>query len=152
MAGLTFKVHTEGMNEMLSNIAKAASKVETTIASEVLSDTSPYVPALTGSLDQRTHVDGNTVVYPGPYARYLYNGKVMVDAATGRGPNRFIGKDGNEMIAFPKGATLTATERDLVFNNTFHPKAQAHWFEASKAQNLDKWVRKAARVVGEEIE
>lgn len=152
MGELSFKVHTNGIDKITEALAKVATRAETIMAHQVMKDTSPYVPMRAGSLDQRTHVDGNTVVYPGPYARYLYNGKVMVDAATGRGPNRFIGKDGNEMIAFPKGATLTATERDLVFNNTFHPKAQAHWFEASKAQNLDKWVRKAARVVGEEIE
>lgn len=39
------------------------------------------------------------------------------------------------------------TDRNLVFNHTAHPQAQAHWCEASKAQNLDKWLRVAEKAV-----
>ena len=44
------------------------------------------------------------------------------------------------------------TDRNLVFNRSVNPQAQAHWFEASKAQNLEKWLRvykKARKKYGE---
>lgn len=139
MAGVVFKVRTSGMDKVVQKINKAATAAETAIATQVMKDTSPYVPMRTGSLDQRTHVDGNTVVYPGPYARYLYYGKLMVDPETGS-------------AWASKGSSKVLTDKNLVFSTAGHAKAQSHWFEASKAQNIEKWERVAARVVGEEIE
>ncbi len=115
-------------------IARACTKAEHAVAEQVEKDTQPFVPMLTGSLTQRTRVDGSTVIYPGPYARFLYYVKVMVDPNTGS-------------TYAPKGGTKVVTDRNLVFNKTMHPQAQAHWFEASKAQNLDKWVRVADKAV-----
>ena len=69
----------------------------------------------------------------------------MVDSKTGKGPARFFDKMGNEIIAFPKGSKLTETNKNLVFSKAMHSRAQAHWFEASKAQNINKWVRVAAK-------
>lgn len=129
-----FDIHMEGMNDVLRSIAESATKAEHIVAQQVAKDTSPFVPALTGSLDIRTRVDGSNVIYPGPYARFLYNGKVMVDPNTGS-------------TYAPKGGTKVVTDRDLVFNQTVHPQAQDHWFEASKAQNLDKWERVAEKAV-----
>ncbi len=144
--GLKFSVHTEGMDEVRRQLALACDKAEHVLAIQVEADTVPYVPALTGSLTERTRAIGNTVVYPGPYARYLYYGKVMVDA-NGNGPMHFVDKGGNEVIKFPKGSKLHATDRNLVFSKAMHSDAQAHWCEASKAQNLEKWVRVAQKAV-----
>lgn len=47
----------------------------------------------------------------------------------------------------PKGGTKVLTDRNLVFMRDHHPQAQSHWFEASKAQNLDKWLRIAGKLV-----
>ena len=77
--GLKFKVHMDGMDELKKAFSRACTKAEHKVAEEVLSDTDPFVPALTKSLTNRSHVEGNYVVYPGPYARYLYHGKVWVD-------------------------------------------------------------------------
>lgn len=131
---LKFKVHTDGMNAAMQALAESATKAEHIVAKQVAKDTSPFVPALTGSLDQRTRVDGNLIIYPGPYARFLYYGKVMVDPNTGS-------------TYAPKGGTKVVTDRNLVFTQTVHPQAQDHWFEASKAQNLDKWLRVAEKAV-----
>ena len=138
---LPVKVKTDGLSEVVRRLAAMANKREIWLANEVLKDTDPYVPALTGSFAGRAHTEGNLVIYPGPYARYLYYGKVMVDAATGKGPMHFKDKNGNELIRFRKGATLKATDKDLVYTKSMHPNAQSHWFEASKAQNLNKWLR-----------
>lgn len=131
---LKFKVHMEGRDNILQATAESATKAEHIVAEQIAKDTAPFVPALTGSLDIRTRVDGNQVIYPGPYARFLYNGKVMVDPNTGS-------------TYAPKGGSKVVTDRNLVFTQTVHPQAQDHWFEASKAQNLEKWLRVAEKAV-----
>ena len=130
---LKFTVHSNlsGIGPMLRN---ASDKAQTDVAIQAQKDTSPYVPALTGSLDQRTRVDENQIIYPGPYARYLYYGKLMVDPTTGSS-------------YAPKGATKVLTDKNLVFNKAMHSQAQVHWFEASKAENMDKWLRVAGKAV-----
>lgn len=110
------------------------SKVETALAVQVMKDTDKFVPALTGSLTQRTHVEGNTIIYPGPYARFLYHGKVMVYAPTGS-------------TWAPAGEHKVVTDRDLVFNKSMHPQATSHWFEVSKAMNFEKWLKVAERLI-----
>lgn len=131
---LTFKVQTDLSEALAAAIGKAATRAEHIVAVQAAKDTSPYVPFLTGSLDERTRVSGNTIIYPGPYARYLYYGKVMVNPETGS-------------TYAKKGMTKVLTDKNLVFNKSGHAQAQAHWFEASKAENLDKWIRVADKAV-----
>lgn len=135
---LKFTVHTSGLSVIPERLKAASEKAEHTVAIQVQKDTSPYVPFLTGSLDQRTRVDGSEVIYPGPYARYLYHGKVMVDPETGS-------------AYAPKGGTKVVTDKNLVFNKAMHSQAQAYWFEASKAENMDKWLRVADKAVKRDI-
>jgi hypothetical protein len=132
--GIKFSVHTDGMDAVRTAVAKACARAEHVLAEQMEKDTQPFVPMLTGSLTQRTRVVGNDIIYPGPYARFLYYGKVMVDPQTG---STFA----------PKGGTKVLTNRDLVFSKAMHPQAQSHWFEASKAQNMEKWVRVADKAV-----
>ena len=131
---LKFSVNAEGFDALQEKIAQACSKAEHALAVQVQKDTSPFVPFLTGSLDQRTQVVGDSIIYPGPYARFLYYGKVMIDPETGS-------------TYAPKGGTKVLTDKNLVFNTSGHSQAQSHWFEASKAENLDKWIRVADKAV-----
>lgn len=131
---LRFAVDASSMNEVKEALARACTKAEHAVAIQVEKDTQPFVPALTGSLTQHTSVVGSEVIYPGPYARFLYYGKVMVDPNTG---STYAPKDGTKVL----------TDRNLVFTKSMHAQAQAHWFEASKAQNLEKWVRVAEKAV-----
>lgn len=111
-----------------------STRADEILANEVKKDTDQYVPAKTGSLSGRARVDGGSVVYPGPYARYLYSGKLMVDPKTGSSYAR-------------KGSTKTLTGKGLVFSRAMHGQAQSEWFEASKAVNLEKWKRALAKAV-----
>lgn len=131
---VTFAMHFGGMEAIKDKLAESCTRAESIVGQQVIKDTAPFVPALTGSLTIRTRLDGNKIIYPGPYARFLYYGKVMVDPQTG---STFA----------PKGGTKVLTNRDLVFSRAMHPQAQSHWFEASKAQNLDKWIRIAEKAV-----
>lgn len=140
--GIKFSVHTSGFDEAQRAIARACTAAEHALAQQMERDTQPFVPMKTGSLmvrtrihpDYRGEIEGNAIVYPGPYARFLYYGKVMVDPNTG---STFAPKDGTKVV----------TDRNLVFNHTAHLQAQDHWCEASKAQNLDKWLRVAEKAV-----
>ena len=83
---------------------------------------------------QRSHVEdhGRRVVFPGPYARFLYGGLVMVDPVT-RSP-----------WARP-GAKKVVTDRKLTFSQ---PGATDHWFDAAKAANIDYWLSEVKRRAG----
>lgn len=131
---LSFEIRTDINKAIAGQLAKTTTKAEHTVAVQVAKDTTPFVPALTGSLSERTQVDGGNVIYSGPYARVLYYGKLMVDPNTG---SSYAPKDGTKVV----------TDKDLVFTQTVHPQAQSHWFEASKAQNMEKWERVAQKAV-----
>ena len=135
---LKFNVHTSGLDSLREKVSSASDKAAHIVAMQVRKDTSPYVPALTGSLDKRTRVDEGEIIYPGPYARYLYFGKLMVDPATGSSYAQ-------------KGSTKVLTDKNLVFNKAMHGQSQSHWFEASKAENLEKWVRVADKAVKHDL-
>ncbi len=119
-----------------------ASKLENALAWQIHKDTIPFIPALTLSLTQRSRVQGNYIIYPGPYARYLWYGKVMVNAATGKGP-MYIPEVG---YRWPRGAILKPTERDLKFNTSVHSQATSHWLDASKKKNMRRWAAMGARI------
>lgn len=130
MAGVKFTVRNDLSHLLAQKLERACTKAELALAEQVKADTSPFVPALTESLDNRTVIEGNQIVYPGPYARYLYYGKLMVDPNTGSS-------------YAPKGGSKVTTDKNLVFNTETHGQAQSHWFEASKAQNMEEWERLA---------
>ena len=113
----------------------------------VLASSKVYMPLLTGSLQQRSYVDdgGRKVVFPGPYGRYQYGGRVMVDSVTGKGPAMIHDRNGVEIgLRFRKGATLVPTERRLTYSQ---PNAQAEWFEPAKAKDLPMWVAECDRII-----
>lgn len=127
---ISFKVKTSDF----STILPSTSQAEKTLAAQVMADTDKFVPALTGSLAQRAHIEESTIVYPGPYARFLYYGKVMIYEPTGS-------------TWAPKYEHKVVTGRDLIMGKSMHPLATSHWFEVSKAANLEKWLRVAGRLV-----
>lgn len=119
---------------LMKKLHEAGQKASEAVAVQIEKDTEPFVPALSKSLVNRTQVDDGEIIYPGPYARFLYNGKLMIDPSTGSAWAR-------------KGSTKEVTGKDLNISTAVHGQAQSHWFEASKAQNMDKWVRVAEKAV-----
>ena len=129
-------------------IVDACSIAEKKLIVQVMKDTKPYVPALTEAFSNSARIIGKNIVYSGVQARYLYEGKVMIDSETGKGA-RWLGDE----IGYRhrKGAVLIPSERSLNYTTAVHAKAQAHWCEASKADNLEKWRRIAEKLLGEEL-
>jgi len=135
--------YTIDVNPDLSNITNACSEAERIVAIQIMKDTRPYVPALTMSLNQRTRTLGKSIIYPGPYARYLWFGKRMVDSKTGRGPF-YIEEVG---WRYKKGAKLVPTEKPLNYTTSVHAKAGSHWVDRSFTDNKDKWLRVAKEAI-----
>lgn len=136
-------------DSLMKKLQEAGPRAAHAVAAQVAKDTEPFVPA-SGSqagMYHRTQVIDGTIIYPGPYARFLYNGKLMIDPDTGSAWAR-------------KGATKVVTGKDLDIKGKYskdgknapHPDAQSHWFEASKAQNLEKWTRVAGRAIDRELD
>lgn len=144
--GIKISVHTDGMDDVRRQLALACSKAEHVLAIQVESDTDQFVPARNRVLADGTRVIGNLVVYPGPYARYLYYGKVWIDPKINAAG--FLTDEG---WFSRKGSRKVPTERDLHISQAVNRKACSHWFEASKAQNLKKWVRVADKAVKDEL-
>lgn len=142
MAGVQFtldaKQFKREMGALNKKIRRAGKGAGHALAIQIAKDTEKYVPARTKSLANRTVVSDDTVLYPGPYARFLYYGKLMIDPKTG-----------SSWAA--KGASKEVTGTDLNISTAVHKNAQSHWFEASKAQNLGKWRRIAGRAVQREF-
>lgn len=144
MSGVTFTVDTKRFARDLKRIDQrmrfAGEGAEHALAVQMAKDTDPYVPARTKSLANRVIVSGDTIIYPGPYARFLYYGKLMIDPNTGS-------------PWAPKGATKVVDPggKKLDISTAVHSKAQSHWFEASKAQNLPKWRNVAGRAMQREF-
>lgn len=142
MHGVKFTIDAKKFKKDLERIDQrmrfAGEGAEHALAVQMAKDTDPYVPARTKSLANRVIVSRDMIIYPGPYARFLYYGKLMIDPDTGSFWAR-------------KGATKIVTGKDLNFSTAVHSKAQSHWFEASKAQNLPKWRNIAGRVIQHEF-
>ena len=91
-----------------------------------------------------TEIGSGKVVYPGPYARYLYYGEIM-------GPNIPVFEDDSgEPTRFfsPPGQKKHLTGRQLEFSTDLNPLAGAFWFERMKADHMDDILKEAKSVAG----
>lgn len=95
------------------------------LASEVARMSDPYVPMQQGILKNTRQIDqeGRAILYPQPYARYHYYGKVMV----GRAPKQ-------------------ATNRDLQHHGA--PKRGPFWDKRMMADRGDELISSFAKRVG----
>ena len=107
-----------------------------------------YCPMATGTLAKSpyaaTVIGSGKVVYPGPYARYLYYGEVM-------GPNIPIFDDDSGIptrFFSPPGQKKHLTGRQLQFSKDLNPLAGSFWFERMKADHKDDILKEAKSVAG----
>ena len=116
----------------ISRFRKQFEQAQWYLGKKVLEDCKDFMPLRDGSLRQRSVVlrEGREVLFPGPYARFLYMGKVMVDPDTGSPWAR-------------KDAIKVVTDRDLTYS-AGGPK----WFDAAKAAHGEAWVAEVKRIGG----
>jgi hypothetical protein len=122
------------VNIDLSSYEAKFEEAQRWLGERVLQDCLPKVPIQTGSQRQRSNVGdgGRRIEFPGPYARFLYDGKVMVDPETDSPWAR-------------KGVVKVSTERPLIYSD---PGATDHWFEAAKAEHGQKWMEDLKKKIG----
>lgn len=116
----------------LSRFRKQFEQAQWYLGNQVLHDCKPFMPHRTGSQQQRSMVlrEGREVVFPGPYARFQYMGKVMVDPETGSPWAR-------------AGVQKVVTDRPLTYG-AGGPK----WFDAAKRAHGEAWIAEVKRIGG----
>lgn len=128
MSDFEFKINLRRIN---GNIKKA----QAALINQIRIDTEQYVPALDLTLSNSAHAENrNTeLVYNGPYARFQYYGKVMVD-------------ERGSTYARP-GGKKHVINKDLVYTKDRHPNATSFWYKKAKERYQDKWVKLVKDVV-----
>lgn len=130
MKGQIFKSIKNGIEIVINTkrFDKQFDKAQYMLDEQIKIDTDIYVPFengfLAGSVNQLASGKGE-IEYAGPYARYLYYGKLMVGPA-------------------PK----ELTDIDLNYNQAGHPNAGPFWFEESKAVNKVAWLNLVRKTAG----
>lgn len=96
-----------------------------------------YMPYRTGATIKLTQaqspISGNAINTFVPFARYLHEGKVMVNAKTGKGP-AYIPNVG---YRYRRGTILKATNRPLTYTDTKNPNAGPFWGRKLMAEEGD---------------
>lgn len=136
---LTFYFEEKIINDVLKRVPKAQYWLD----SEIMNNMEPFMPKVTGQFVNTVRMrnaslagTGRICIYTGPQGRFLYYGKKMANAKTGKGP-RVIPIGGGEVIfRWPLGSTLVPTGEPLTYSN---PLAQPEWFEYAKDRYLDHW-------------
>ena len=130
------------VNISLNRFEKQFQEAQNWLDGQVFTDMEKYMPFRDGNMRNVSAImsrsmqgSGRVIAGAPPYGRFLYEGKVMVDPATGSPWAR-------------AGAKKGVTDRDLVFDKTAHPRATDHWFDAAKTENVKSWVKGVKRIAG----
>ena len=126
------------VNVNLDRFEKQFQDAQLWLDEQVWTGTKKYIPQRDGMLIDTTNMQnealkGSGKIYAGygPYARYLYMGKVMVDQETGS-----------------PWARKVVTDRDIQFSKEPNPFATDHWFDAAKDEFCDTWVKGVKKRAG----
>jgi hypothetical protein len=138
------KMSTDCMdiNVSFDRLARYMSASQRALDNQILTDMVDYIPMETGNLTRQTLAinrenvgSGELVLDATDYARYLYNGKLMVDPETG------------SAWARPQ-AIKVLTDQDLEYSKAAHGKAGSHWFERAKEERKRTWLKVARQAAG----
>lgn len=128
------------VNLDLSRFEKQYQDAQSWLDGQVMTDMEPYIPKQGGVLYQRTVGEsaalqgtGLVVAAAGPYGRFIYEGKTMVDILTG---SPWARKDAKKVIVSQYAGQTNAKE-NLTYSNA---KTVPHWFDTAKEQHLKEWV------------
>ena len=125
----------------------AGSDAQYTWSRIVFDGSVPYMPMVTGTLIKLSQahsesvMDQGELVYPGPYAHYLWEGVLYVD------PEYGVGAFYNEDFGFwsRPGVTKVETDTPLKFNQEANPNAGPRWVERAAADLMPSWVQEMQR-------
>ena len=131
------------------------SRAQYELDSMVMASMIPYMPKQTGTfinvtqgMSQAIAGSGKVVAAAPPMGRYLYEGKMMVDSVTGKGPAKITVGPGEYILRYRKGAKLKATDKPLKYSKHANPHVTDHWFDAAKKRHKEAWIRKTKKLAG----
>lgn len=126
-----------------SKTENRVNKAQYRLDSQIMDDMVPFMPmrdglfiATTRAMSQAMAGTGVVVAAAPPFGRFLYEGKVMVDPATGSPWAR-------------KGAKKVVTGRPLNYSKAPHPQAQAYWFDVAKKKNMPAWRKMVDKTISD---
>lgn len=138
---MRLELNTERLNRNLNDAQFA-------LDSAIMTSMQPFMPMDTGQFIDRVKTKNGTLagtgeVYAavGPEGRFLYEGYVMVDSVTGKGPMVIPNSPGESILRFRKGAKLKPSNRKISYYRGAHRQATDHWFEAAKKKDEKVWMR-----------
>ncbi len=127
---------------------ESGGKVQQVIDKCVIDYCLQYVPWDSGVLGKSaygaTQIGSGKVVYPGPYAHYMYYGEVY-------GPNIPVFEDDSGVPTryfSPPGRKKHPTGRELQYKTDVNPLAGSYWFERMKADHLKDIIQEAKNAAG----
>ena len=123
---LRVKIDLASTQQMIKNLGlNAIGDVQKFVTHNINRRMTKYMPFRTGVLATKLkHVASpTTILVLGPYAKYQYYGKVMVNSVTGKGPG-YIEDVG---YRYRKGTILKVTERDLEYSTRKNAMAGPFW-------------------------
>lgn len=131
----------------LTRFGPQLSKAQYALDSMVMTDMTPYMPMETGMFINVTKAmsapyagTGCVVAAAPPFGRFLYEGKTMVDEATGSPWAR----KGAKKVLVSQYSGKTNARPDLTYANG----RTSHWFEKAKEKNAKKWIAQVKRLAG----
>lgn len=126
----------------------ARNKVLKFAANEIMRLSDDYVPFDSGTLKNSAYVTelGDEIVYPSPYAQYMYQGKLMVDPITKKGA--FYDPITNRYWSRP-GVKKELTDTPL--NYAGAPKRGAHWVEKAWEEHKEDVIESIEKYIGSNL-
>lgn len=122
--------------------------VQQVIDAKVIEFNEDYAPWDNGTLAKSaygaTQIGSGKVIYPGPYAHYMYYGEVY-------GPNIPVFEDGSGVptrFFSPPGRKKHPTGRALQYKTDVNPLAGSFWFERMKADRMQDIIQEAENAAG----
>lgn len=142
-------------NVSLARFEKQFQDAQKWLDEQVMNDMLPFMPMQTGMFIDITRGmsaalagTGTVIAAAPPIGRYLYEGKVMVDSKTGRGPAKIPTGPNAYILRFQKGARLVAIDKPLKYSTHAHPDVTDHWFDKAKQLHIKEWVENVKHIAG----
>ena len=141
---IEFKTDSMEVRINMARINRNIVNAQFALDNAVMTSMVPFMPMEDGSFIAETRArsaalagSGEVCAAAPPFGRFLYEGETMVDIETG---SPWAKKDNKKVLVSQYSGKTQAREK-LQFTKTKHPRAQAHWFEPAKKQDLESWKR-----------
>jgi len=139
-----------GFRNKINGMIGVGGKLQQFIDSTILKGIEPYIPMRSGATTKsginHTKIGSGMLIWRTPYIRYIYYGVLMVDPDYGVGAfyNPLTGQFWSR-----RGVRKIASERELTFDTSRHPKAGKLWSQRYLSDNRTRLSMAVNKMAGE---